>query len=126
MILQRNNAPCVSLPPDTTPVPENWPQHGEIKIQDLCVRYDPMLKPVLKHVNAYIEPGQKVINTTPRQSRGCSLNGSDRRGLPFSFYLCSETKMFKVKPEYSSVYIQRSLVLLSVVFSVLNTVTMTK
>ncbi|XP_064819546.1 ATP-binding cassette sub-family C member 9-like, partial [Oncorhynchus masou masou] len=44
---------------DTTQVPEDWPQHGEIKIQDLCVRYDPLLKPVLKHVNAYINPGQK-------------------------------------------------------------------
>lgn len=58
---------CVSphLPPaDTSQVPENWPHDGEIKIQDLCVRYDPMLKPVLKHVNASIKPGQKVINTT--------------------------------------------------------------
>lgn len=51
------------LPTDTSQVPENWPQSGEIKIQDLCVRYDPILKPVLKHVNAYITPGQKVINT---------------------------------------------------------------
>lgn len=41
-------------------VPEDWPQQGEIKIQDLSVRYDPMLKPALKHVNAYINPGQKV------------------------------------------------------------------
>lgn len=53
----------MSLPADASQVPENWPQTGEIKIQDLCVRYDPMLKPVLKHVNMYIEPGQKVINT---------------------------------------------------------------
>lgn len=53
-------------PADASQVPENWPQDGEIKIQDLCVRYDPMLKPVLKHVNAYISPGQKVANTTPR------------------------------------------------------------
>lgn len=50
-------------PADSSQVPENWPQEGEIKIQDLCVRYDPMLKPVLKHVNMYIEPSQKVINT---------------------------------------------------------------
>lgn len=52
------------LPPsDASQVPENWPQDGEIKIQDLSVRYDPVLKPVLKHVNMFIEPGQKV---TPR------------------------------------------------------------
>lgn len=50
---------------DSSQVPDNWPQSGEIKIQDLCVRYDPMLKPVLKHVNAYITPGQKVISRQP-------------------------------------------------------------
>uniref|UniRef100_A0AAQ4QAV5 ATP-binding cassette, sub-family C (CFTR/MRP), member 9 n=1 Tax=Gasterosteus aculeatus aculeatus TaxID=481459 RepID=A0AAQ4QAV5_GASAC len=42
---------------DASQVPENWPQDGEIKIQDLSVRYDPVLKPVLKHVNMFIEPG---------------------------------------------------------------------
>lgn len=52
---------------DFSQVPENWPQSGEIKIQDLCVRYDPMLKPVLKHVNAYITPGQKVISVKARR-----------------------------------------------------------
>lgn len=41
-------------------VPEGWPQHGEIKIQNLSVRYDATLKPVLKNVNAHISPGQKV------------------------------------------------------------------
>lgn len=45
---------------DVSQVPEDWPQHGEIKIHDLCVRYDSMLKPVLKQVNAHINPGQKV------------------------------------------------------------------
>uniref|UniRef100_A0A672SY96 ATP-binding cassette sub-family C member 9-like n=1 Tax=Sinocyclocheilus grahami TaxID=75366 RepID=A0A672SY96_SINGR len=45
---------------DVSQVPEDWPQHGEIKIHDLCVRYDTMLKPVLKHVNTHINPGQKV------------------------------------------------------------------
>lgn len=52
----------LSLFSDTSQVPENWPQTGEIKIQDLSVRYDPMLKPVLKHVNAYIQPSQKASN----------------------------------------------------------------
>lgn len=41
-------------------VPEGWPQQGEIQIQNLSVRYDSTLKPVLKNVNAHIRPGQKV------------------------------------------------------------------
>uniref|UniRef100_A0A671XYA7 ATP-binding cassette, sub-family C (CFTR/MRP), member 9 n=1 Tax=Sparus aurata TaxID=8175 RepID=A0A671XYA7_SPAAU len=63
---------------DTSQVPENWPQNGEIKIQDLCVRYDPMLKPVLKHVNAYIEPGQKVGI--------CGRTGSGKSSLSLAFF----------------------------------------
>ncbi|XP_038594749.1 ATP-binding cassette sub-family C member 9 isoform X6 [Micropterus salmoides] len=63
---------------DTSQVPENWPQDGEIKIQDLCVRYDPMLKPVLKHVNAYIEPGQKVGI--------CGRTGSGKSSLSLAFF----------------------------------------
>lgn len=62
-------------PPDSSQVPENWPQDGEIKIQDLCVRYDPMLKPVLKHVNAYIKPGQKVMHV-PLQRWAGPCNGA--------------------------------------------------
>ncbi|XP_028812178.1 ATP-binding cassette sub-family C member 8-like isoform X3 [Denticeps clupeoides] len=41
-------------------VPARWPQHGEIQIKNLSVRYDSSLKPVLKKVNAHIRPGQKV------------------------------------------------------------------
>ncbi|KAM4614609.1 ATP-binding cassette sub-family C member 9 isoform 1-T1 [Polymixia lowei] len=63
---------------DTSQVPEDWPQHGEIKIQDLCVRYDPMLKPVLKHVNAYIDPGQKVGI--------CGRTGSGKSSLSLAFF----------------------------------------
>uniref|UniRef100_UPI0037E82AF3 ATP-binding cassette sub-family C member 9 isoform X5 n=1 Tax=Semicossyphus pulcher TaxID=241346 RepID=UPI0037E82AF3 len=63
---------------DTSQVPENWPHDGEIKIQDLCVRYDPMLKPVLKHVNAYIEPGQKVGI--------CGRTGSGKSSLSLAFF----------------------------------------
>lgn len=44
-------------------VPEGWPQQGEIQIQNLSVRYDSTLKPVLKHANAHIRPGQKVQTT---------------------------------------------------------------
>ncbi|XP_056131630.1 ATP-binding cassette sub-family C member 9 [Lampris incognitus] len=63
---------------DASQVPEDWPQHGEIKIQDLCVRYDPMLKPVLKHVNAYITPGQKVGI--------CGRTGSGKSSLSLAFF----------------------------------------
>ncbi|XP_059361143.1 ATP-binding cassette sub-family C member 9-like isoform X5 [Carassius carassius] len=59
-------------------VPEDWPQHGEIKIQDLCVRYDTMLKPVLKHVNAHINPGQKVGI--------CGRTGSGKSSLSLAFF----------------------------------------
>lgn len=41
-------------------VPDGWPRQGEIKIQNLSVRYDTTLKPVLKNVHAHISPGQKV------------------------------------------------------------------
>ncbi|KAJ3612093.1 hypothetical protein NHX12_020370, partial [Muraenolepis orangiensis] len=63
---------------DATQVPEDWPHQGEIKIQDLCVRYDPMLKPVLKHVNAYINPGQKVGI--------CGRTGSGKSSLSLAFF----------------------------------------
>ncbi|KAF4114699.1 hypothetical protein G5714_004922 [Onychostoma macrolepis] len=63
---------------DVSQVPEDWPQHGEIKIHDLCVRYDTMLKPVLKHVNAYINPGQKVGI--------CGRTGSGKSSLSLTFF----------------------------------------
>uniref|UniRef100_A0A3Q2T544 ATP-binding cassette, sub-family C (CFTR/MRP), member 9 n=1 Tax=Fundulus heteroclitus TaxID=8078 RepID=A0A3Q2T544_FUNHE len=63
---------------DASQVPENWPHDGEIKIHDLCVRYDPMLKPVLKHVNAYIKPGQKVGI--------CGRTGSGKSSLSLAFF----------------------------------------
>ena len=59
-------------------VPDGWPQQGEIKIQNLSVRYDATLKPVLKNVNAHISPGQKVAilcaktgNKMPENVRKC-------------------------------------------------------
>ncbi|KAM6895582.1 ATP-binding cassette sub-family C member 9 [Xenentodon cancila] len=63
---------------DTSQVPEKWPQNGEIKIQDLCVRYDSMLKPVLKHVNAYVDPGQKVGI--------CGRTGSGKSSLSLALF----------------------------------------
>lgn len=52
-------------------IPKNWPDQGKIQIQNLSVRYDSSLKPVLKHVNALISPGQKVSVSScpPRASR---------------------------------------------------------
>ncbi|KAA0714786.1 ATP-binding cassette sub-family C member 8 [Triplophysa tibetana] len=41
-------------------IPAGWPKYGEIQIKNLSVRYDSTLKPVLRHVNAHIKPGQKV------------------------------------------------------------------
>uniref|UniRef100_A0A2K5R6Y4 ATP-binding cassette sub-family C member 8 n=1 Tax=Cebus imitator TaxID=2715852 RepID=A0A2K5R6Y4_CEBIM len=43
----------------------NWPDQGKIQIQNLSVRYDSSLKPVLKHVNALISPGQKAVGSPP-------------------------------------------------------------
>lgn len=63
---------------DVSQVPEDWPQHGEIKIHDLCVRYDTMLKPVLKHVSAHINPGQKVGI--------CGRTGSGKSSLSLAFF----------------------------------------
>lgn len=48
---------CVSA---VSQVPDGWPRQGEIKIQNLSVRYDTTLKPVLKNVNVHVHPGQKV------------------------------------------------------------------
>ncbi|XP_063073871.1 ATP-binding cassette sub-family C member 9-like [Engraulis encrasicolus] len=59
-------------------VPEDWPQQGKIEIKDLCVRYDQTLKPVLKHVNALISPGQKVGI--------CGRTGSGKSSLSLAFF----------------------------------------
>ncbi|KAM5251530.1 ATP-binding cassette sub-family C member 9 isoform 3-T11 [Hipposideros larvatus] len=63
---------------DPSQVPEHWPQEGEIKIHDLCVRYENNLKPVLKHVKAYIKPGQKVGI--------CGRTGSGKSSLSLAFF----------------------------------------
>ncbi|XP_063164727.1 ATP-binding cassette sub-family C member 9 isoform X1 [Candoia aspera] len=63
---------------DTSQVPKDWPQEGEIKIENLCVRYENNLKPVLKHVKAYIKPGQKVGI--------CGRTGSGKSSLSLAFF----------------------------------------
>ncbi|KAL8222321.1 UNVERIFIED_CONTAM: ATP-binding cassette, sub-C (CFTR MRP), member 9 [Gekko kuhli] len=63
---------------DVSQVPKDWPQEGEIKIENLCVRYENNLKPVLKHVKAYIKPGQKVGI--------CGRTGSGKSSLSLAFF----------------------------------------
>ncbi|XP_056408618.1 ATP-binding cassette sub-family C member 9-like [Hyla sarda] len=63
---------------DSQQVPDDWPKNGEIKISDLCVRYESNLKPVLKHVKAYIKPGQKVGI--------CGRTGSGKSSLSLAFF----------------------------------------
>ncbi|KAJ8249104.1 hypothetical protein GJAV_G00231210 [Gymnothorax javanicus] len=64
-------------------VPDNWPHQGEIQIQNLSVRYDPSLKPVLKHVNAHISPGQKVGI--------CGRTGSGKSSFSLAFFRMVDT-----------------------------------
>ncbi|XP_057692444.1 ATP-binding cassette sub-family C member 8 [Corythoichthys intestinalis] len=59
-------------------VPEGWPRHGEIQIQNLSVRYDTTLKPVLKNVHAHISPGQKVGI--------CGRTGSGKSSFSLAFF----------------------------------------
>ncbi|XP_061494358.1 ATP-binding cassette sub-family C member 9 isoform X2 [Rhineura floridana] len=63
---------------DISQVPKDWPQEGEIKIENLCVRYENNLKPVLKHVKTYIKPGQKVGI--------CGRTGSGKSSLSLAFF----------------------------------------
>ncbi|XP_073687769.1 ATP-binding cassette sub-family C member 8 [Garra rufa] len=64
-------------------VPEGWPQRGEIQIQNLSVRYDSTLKPVLKQVNAHISPGQKVGI--------CGRTGSGKSSFSLAFFRMVDT-----------------------------------
>ncbi|XP_044126362.1 ATP-binding cassette sub-family C member 8-like [Bufo gargarizans] len=59
-------------------IPQNWPDRGEIQIQNLSVRYDSSLKPVLKHVNAHITPGQKIGI--------CGRTGSGKSSFSLAFF----------------------------------------
>uniref|UniRef100_A0A1A8L5X4 ATP-binding cassette, sub-family C (CFTR/MRP), member 8 n=1 Tax=Nothobranchius pienaari TaxID=704102 RepID=A0A1A8L5X4_9TELE len=59
-------------------VPDGWPRQGEIKIQNLSVRYDSTLKAVLKNVNAHVSPGQKVGI--------CGRTGSGKSSFSLAFF----------------------------------------
>ncbi|XP_073506651.1 ATP-binding cassette sub-family C member 9 isoform X4 [Phyllobates terribilis] len=69
---------CYEGTMDPQQVPDDWPKSGEIQISDLCVRYESNLKPVLKHVKAYIRPGQKVGI--------CGRTGSGKSSLSLAFF----------------------------------------
>ncbi|XP_055365722.1 ATP-binding cassette sub-family C member 8 isoform X2 [Betta splendens] len=64
-------------------VPDGWPRQGEIKIQNLSVRYDASLKPVLKNVNAHISPGEKVGI--------CGRTGSGKSSFSLAFFRMVDT-----------------------------------
>ncbi|XP_069479879.1 ATP-binding cassette sub-family C member 8 [Ambystoma mexicanum] len=64
-------------------IPPNWPDSGEIQIQNLSVRYDSSLKPVLKHVNAHICPGQKIGI--------CGRTGSGKSSFSLAFFRMVDT-----------------------------------
>ncbi|XP_035251927.1 ATP-binding cassette sub-family C member 8 isoform X2 [Anguilla anguilla] len=66
-----------------TQVPDSWPHQGEIQIQNLSVRYDSTLKPVLKHVHAHISPGQKVGI--------CGRTGSGKSSFSLAFFRMVDT-----------------------------------
>nr|XP_033784243.1 ATP-binding cassette sub-family C member 8 isoform X2 [Geotrypetes seraphini] len=64
-------------------IPQNWPESGDIQIQNLSVRYDSTLKPVLKHVNAHISPGQKIGI--------CGRTGSGKSSFSLAFFRMVDT-----------------------------------
>ncbi|KAG2461996.1 ABCC9 protein, partial [Polypterus senegalus] len=72
-----------SSPSAPSQIPATWPQQGEIQIQNLSVRYDSTLKPVLKHVNAHIFPGQKVGI--------CGRTGSGKSSFSLAFFRMVDT-----------------------------------
>uniref|UniRef100_A0A8C2TEY0 ATP binding cassette subfamily C member 8 n=1 Tax=Coturnix japonica TaxID=93934 RepID=A0A8C2TEY0_COTJA len=61
----------------------SFPYRGEIQIQNLSVRYDSNLKPVLKHVNAHISPGQKIGI--------CGRTGSGKSSFSLAFFRMVDT-----------------------------------
>ncbi|XP_075692907.1 ATP-binding cassette sub-family C member 8 [Rhinoderma darwinii] len=64
-------------------IPQNWPDRGEIQIQNLSVRYHSSLKAVLKHVNAHITPGQKIGI--------CGRTGSGKSSFSLAFFRMVDT-----------------------------------
>lgn len=51
---------AVEPPEGAPPLPDEWPQHGALAVEDLSVRYRPKLPLVLREVSFTVEPGQRV------------------------------------------------------------------
>ena len=45
--------------PDSRP-PDDWPQQGNIAVEEFDLKYREGLPLVLKNINCYINPGEKV------------------------------------------------------------------
>ena len=43
-----------------SPPPHGWPSRGEIRIEQVSVRYAENLPAVLKDITVYVRPGEKV------------------------------------------------------------------
>lgn len=49
-----------NLPLEVSPVPEGWPLHGHVSIEDMTASYSPASEPVLHSINLNIPAGFKV------------------------------------------------------------------
>ena len=41
-------------------LPDGWPSEGRVQFEDVSVRYDESLDPVLRNINLDIKPGEQV------------------------------------------------------------------
>lgn len=67
--------------PDTPPevaatLPAEWPEHGQIVVQDLQLRYRPEMPLVLRGISFTVEASEKVRSRWPggRASRQCAAS----------------------------------------------------
>ncbi|CED83809.1 Multidrug resistance-associated protein/mitoxantrone resistance protein, ABC superfamily [Phaffia rhodozyma] len=58
--------------------PAAWPMAGEIRVQNLCVRYAPHLPDALSDISFHVRPGEKV--------GVCGPTGSGKSSLALSFF----------------------------------------
>ena len=54
-------APLETIPPNEKP-PDDWPQTGEIAMDDVCFRHSPDTPLVLKNFSCYIRPAEHVCD----------------------------------------------------------------
>ncbi|XP_077870404.1 ATP-binding cassette sub-family C member 9-like [Saccoglossus kowalevskii] len=63
--------------------PPDWPTDGDIKIENISVRYDPSLEPVLRDVSIHFKGGQRVGI--------CGRTGSGKSSLAASLFQIVDT-----------------------------------